>query len=126
METFLWMLQQAAIPFAIGSTMAFTTSKWSRWSGRKKASAALVYQIILLIGSFFEIIEGHALLRHCAVQLRSGVFAAFGIGLSIAQGRFGSTLWQRAGAVVFFLLHVGVLWMRFESEIISAFNRLIR
>lgn len=126
METFLWMLQQAAIPFAIGSAMAFTTSKWSRWSARKKAGAALLYQILLLFGSFVEVFDLHAWLGNIALKLRSGVFAAFGAGFSIAQGRFGSTLWQRAGAVVFFLLHVGVLWMRFESEFVGAFNRLIR
>lgn len=124
METLVWMLQQTAVPLVIGFAMAFTTSRWSRWSAGKKAKARYWYQILLLVGSFVEVFHGHAWLGNIAVQLRSGVFAAFGVGFSIAQWRFGSTWQPRAGAALFILLYGGVLWLRFGGEFVRAFDRL--
>jgi hypothetical protein len=123
METFEWMLHQAAIPLVIGFAMAFTTSKWSRWSARKKVRAAYWYQILLLVGSFAEAFDLHAWLGNIAVQLRSGVFVAFGIGFNIAQWRFGTSWQQRVGVVLCLLLFAVVLRMRFESEFVRAFDR---
>ena len=94
--------------------MVLTLSRWCPWSRQAKARAGLIFAGALLFGSFFQVIQGHDWLGNIGVQLRSGVFAAFGIGIGISLLKVSATWKGRLGGGMFVGLCLGMVWLRFS------------
>ena len=107
------MLEQTAIPIIVGLATVLTLSRWCRWSRQAKVRAGLIYAGAFLFASFFEAIQGHDWLGHIGIELRSGVFAAFGIGIGISLLRVSATWKGRLGGGLFAGPCFAMLWLRF-------------
>ena len=85
-----------ALPIVLGLVMVLTLSRWSSWSRKAKAKAAIIYAGVMVLGSFAELFIVHDWPGNIGIQMRSGTFAAFRVSLlrlsATWKGRLGGSL----------------------------------
>ena len=123
-DVVLWMLRQAAIPFAIGAAMALTLGRFSRWSRRAKVRAGVFYDLAILASLLFPAGVGfsHDWLAHRAVQLQGGVALVFGVGVAMSLLRQAETWKGRTTGALFLVLFLSLLFLGFQNDFRAFFH----